>query len=95
MSAVSTASAETAPTRAHALDVESLKATGVNLADMASTLRDVRFRGQKQTSAPGGRDLDHSVPAYAARTAPPQAPRVYIFSVATSVGFCPVPAAGA
>jgi hypothetical protein len=44
VSAVATARAETAS--AHALDVESLKATGVNLADMASTLCDVRFRGQ-------------------------------------------------
>ena len=46
VSAVATASAETAPRSAHAFDVESLKASDVSLADMASTPRDVRFRGK-------------------------------------------------
>jgi hypothetical protein len=43
VSVVATARAEAAPTKSHALDVESLKVTASISADMASTLRDVRF----------------------------------------------------
>lgn len=43
ISAAATTGADTAPRSAHGLDVESLKASNVNLADMASTPRVVRF----------------------------------------------------